>query len=594
MTTSRPAEELGLLAATAAAVAAVELSGASVAMVVAAVVAAIVLLRPGLAVVALVLLISLRSQAEQAELSAAATRPVTSEWITLTRDPQPLEFGWYGEARLDDDRVRLSLSPAASSLVAARAVGDELRVTGSLVGRDPAGSHELSRRLVGELSVVEVHEVRPASGARAWATRLRRTIERGARSVAPDTRALFTGLVFGDDRNQSADTADAFRAAGLGHLLAVSGQNVVFVLMVLSPVTSRLRSTGARLAVSAIALVSFGFVTRFEPSVTRALVMAAIVLVANARGAPLAAARVLPLAVMGLLIVDPLLGYSLAFRLSVAATAGLIHLAPRWEERLPGPDPLRTAVASTLAAQLAVAPLLLGSFGSVSLLAVPANVMAAPAAALVMMWGLTAGLAAGVASDDVAELLHLPTRLAVGWIELVAARAAVLPVGQFRVSHLAVAGAGGLILTRRTSVAMTRVAGGLAVAALVVPLLFSPTVPAGRHRLIAGVELNRSSAGHDVVVLDRSFGIERVLESLRTARVGRIDLLVSERGDRPAGRLVRAVAGRHRVTDIWAPPGHQVPGARVYPEFPVVVGTLMVEVGESGATAVTEHVAAVG
>ena len=58
------------------------------------------------------------------------------------------------------------------------------------------------------------------------ANSLRRTIESGARSLARDERALFTGLVYGDDRAQSPLTADDFDAAGLTHLLAVSGQNV--------------------------------------------------------------------------------------------------------------------------------------------------------------------------------------------------------------------------------------------------------------------------------------------------------------------------------------------------------------------------------
>ena len=54
-------------------------------------------------------------------------------------------------------------------------------------------------------------------------------------------RSLYTGLVIGDDREQPADLADAFRGAGLTHLLAVSGQNVAFALALAGPLLRRLR-----------------------------------------------------------------------------------------------------------------------------------------------------------------------------------------------------------------------------------------------------------------------------------------------------------------------------------------------------------------
>jgi competence protein ComEC len=58
------------------------------------------------------------------------------------------------------------------------------------------------------------------------ANSLRRTLVRGARPLDTEERALLTGFVLGDDRDQSVAVADDFRAAGLTHLLAVSGDNV--------------------------------------------------------------------------------------------------------------------------------------------------------------------------------------------------------------------------------------------------------------------------------------------------------------------------------------------------------------------------------
>ena len=84
-------------------------------------------------------------------------------------------------------------------------------------------------------------------------------------------------------------------------------------------------------------LVLFAAVTRFEPSVLRATAMAALAAVGVTVGRPGSTGRLLALAVAGLVVVDPLLVHSLGFRLSVAATAGIVVLAGPLHRALPGP-----------------------------------------------------------------------------------------------------------------------------------------------------------------------------------------------------------------------------------------------------------------
>ena len=86
-------------------------------------------------------------------------------------------------------------------------------------------------------------------------------------------------------------------------------------------------------------------------------------------------------------------------------------------------------VGVTLAAQLGVAPVQLLAFGPLPLASIPANLLPGPVAGPVMVWGLPAGLGAGLAPDWLAHLLHLPTQAGVRWIHLVAqlGQAAPLP-----------------------------------------------------------------------------------------------------------------------------------------------------------------------
>ena len=217
----------------------------------------------------------------------------------------------------------------------------------------------------------------------------------GADSLNRADKAIFLGMVIGDDRGQTAVVADNFRAAGLGHLLVVSGQNVAFVLAVVAPLAGRFRPAFRALWLFATLLI-FAVITRFEPSVLRAVAMAGAGVGSSVLGSPIDGKRALSCAVAALLLIDPFLVRLVAFQLSVAATAGIVWWSAPLGERLVGPAWLRVPFATTAAAQLAVSPLLLGLFGPLPLASLPANLLAGPVSGAVMVWGCTGGLFAGV------------------------------------------------------------------------------------------------------------------------------------------------------------------------------------------------------
>jgi hypothetical protein len=66
-------------------------------------------------------------------------------------------------------------------------------------------------------------------GVGGFADRLRRALVRGLDGLEGQRRAVLAGVVLGEDEGLSDDVRDAFRASGLYHLLAVSGQNVALL-----------------------------------------------------------------------------------------------------------------------------------------------------------------------------------------------------------------------------------------------------------------------------------------------------------------------------------------------------------------------------
>jgi competence protein ComEC len=361
--------------------------------------------------------------------------------LTVTSDPQPLPAqphlppGVLIPAKLrsidangrrwSTDQPVLVLAPASSW---ARLL-PSTRVAASADFRVPRGSDVAA--------VVVVHRspvmIRGPSRVQRWAGRIRGGLRAAAGGLPGSERGLLPGLVVGDtSRMPAADTAD-FRAAGLTHLTAVSGANLaivvaaVFGLLRWSPLGVRMRAL-----LSAGVLLGFVTLARPTPSVLRAAAMGLLALAAIALGRPRALLPGLLGTVTGLALFVPTLATRPGFALSVLATLALLVLAPGWTARLrdwlPGRlAPLAPAVTAPLAAQVACMPVIAAISGSVSIAAVPANLLALPAVPITTVLGLLAAVVS-LASPGLASVLCQAAGVPCRWLITVAHTAAHLPL----------------------------------------------------------------------------------------------------------------------------------------------------------------------
>ena len=159
--------------------------------------------------------------------------------------------------------------------------------------------------------------------------------------------------------------------------------------------------------------------------------MGAIGLAALAVGRPRAALPALAAAVAVLVLVDPELAGDAGFALSVLATGGLLLLAPGWRDGLRRrgvPAGFAEALAVPAAAQLACGPVVAGISGTVSLVAVPANLLVVPAIAPATVLGVAAAVVSPVwpaGAEFGAWLASWPA----WWLVTVARVGARLPAG---------------------------------------------------------------------------------------------------------------------------------------------------------------------
>ncbi len=502
---------------------------------------------------------TLSSRAEQA-YTPALRQTIGDQLVELITDPEPAPFGVRAEVKLveTNQRLRLSASGRAGETLRRAVAGERVSVRGRVTPIEPAPWLQ-SRHIVGSLAA---DQVAPRAGV-AWyrlpSEWLRSAIRAGADSFDDDASSLYLGLVIGDDRFQTSAQEARFQAAGLTHLLAVSGQNVAFALAIAGPFLFRL-GVNTRLLATGLVLVVFAIATRMEPSVVRATSTAAIASLSVVRGSRTTGTRALALAVTGLLLIDPFLALSVGFQLSVAASLGILLVGPSLRRRLPGPAWLTEPLSITMAAQLGVSPILLTVFGPVSLVTLPANLLAGSAAGAVMTLGLSAGVIAGFVPDSLATVIQVPSLLLVRWIDGVASVSAAMPAPVLDGSTLVL---GGALLTTLAIVRTSKVLGGI-VAVLIVGLLVAsvPNSPTVITELAGGGTFFPQTDTTPSVLLVHSRSDQRLVEALVDSRVTSIDVVVLERGNSSTAQLMRNVVQIAPAGVILCPPLHRIVGGR--------------------------------
>lgn len=437
---------------------------------------------------------------------------------------------WAGPALLVSVEDGTDIVAHDTVMVEGTAVGKPGRVRG-----DPyAGALRRTRLTV--LSKADDPLFRPANAVRA-------RIARGLHRYG-DTQgaALVSGFLIGDVRRLSAVSSDRLRRAGLTHFVAVSGSNVALFLLLWWVVTAPFAFGPRRRAFAGIlGLALFVVITRWEPSVVRAAAMSGLLLVTRAVGIAITPWTALGASVTGLLMVSGELSVDVGFQLSVAATVGVMAGADLFKGRLP--RSFGAPLGVTVAAQIAVAPVLLAHFGTIPILSPLANLVASPlvlvstaAGGVGLLTGVSTVTGIGVAA---AKGVLLIAKVASGWPQL--GPMAILGV----VGVLAL----GLIRSMRPVVA---IGAGLVMLLLVVAPTRSVPKPSAVFLDVGqgDAELLFASGGQTVLI-DGGPDPTVLLRSLHRYRVDHIDLMVlSHPHDDHAAGLV-AVVDEMPVRRLW-------------------------------------------
>jgi len=237
--------------------------------------------------------------------------------------------------------------------------------------------------------------------------------------------ALLNGLLLGDTTSFSEEFSLAMKQSGTTHLVALSGYNITIVLWAVLSICAFFVSRRTSVIVAFGVMVGFVLMTGAEASVVRAAIMGSIVLLAGEMGRPHDTRNAILFAALLMALWNPkVLVFDVGFQLSFFALLGIVYLRPALEGVLGKKkrrfSSFRETFFTTLAAQLAVLPILLSQFGSVSAAGLFSNLLVLEVVPLTMGLGfLTAGL--GMLWHTLAVpfgwLLWVPLRFQIGVIE---------------------------------------------------------------------------------------------------------------------------------------------------------------------------------
>jgi competence protein ComEC len=369
--------------------------------------------------------------------------------------------------------------------------------------------------------------------------------ERLAETITPgvggERHAIVAGIVLGEDEGLPADLRDAFRASGLYHLLAVSGQNVAFLagcVLVLGWLAGLSRLLAELVVLGTIC--AYVLAVGWQPSVVRAAVAGALASLAWVAARPRDRWYFLLLGAAVLLAWNPYNLLEPGFQLSFAAVAAIFVLVPRVSRTLEGypvPGALAGTVAVSAACGLVTAPIAWLHFGAVPLYTVLSNALAAPVVGPLLGLGLAAA-ALHPMLPNAAALVAWANGWLAAYLAACARLVAALPHAQLTSATAVAALAGVIVLawlgTRATPTVRTRGAVMLAAALALIAawrLIPGPTLPPPRGLRLTFLDVGQGDAallqvGGGAVLVDQGPPEARVAEQIRSLGVRRLALLV--------------------------------------------------------------------
>lgn len=208
--------------------------------------------------------------------------------------------------------------------------------------------------------------------------------------------SLISGLTLGSQEEFSENLKAAMKKSGTLHLVALSGSNIAVIFVIIFALAVHFINKRIAFFLSVPVIVFFVLMTGSESSAVRAAIMSIVSMAAPFFGRIYRPKNAIVFSALLMTLENPnILAFDIGFQLSFLAVTGISYLQPIIQKKIPTHNNFlnwKENISGTLAAQVAVAPLLFLYFKNFSLLGIISNLILLPLIPYTMLLGfLTAG-----------------------------------------------------------------------------------------------------------------------------------------------------------------------------------------------------------
>ena len=267
--------------------------------------------------------------------------------------------------------------------------------------------------------------------------KLQTKIIKNSREILPeDTREVFLGILLGEKGNISEQITESFKTSSLSHILAVSGMHVSYIILGITYIVSnaKIHKKFGYVAIILV-LIIFMFITNFSASVIRACIVGIILIFSKIcyRKSDIWTSMSISLLVM--LIYNPYSILNVGLQLSYAGTTGIIvfnkNITNFLEKYMN--SKLAASIAVIISAQIAIMPIMIINFNSLSLTFLLSNILATPIVAVITIGGFILILMSFI-SIEIASFFTIIIQVCLKLLILISDISSILPLSRIFVT----------------------------------------------------------------------------------------------------------------------------------------------------------------
>ena len=199
-----------------------------------------------------------------------------------------------------------------------------------------------------------------------------------ARLFPKDEMGLIIGMMIGETKDISEDVLENFKTTGITHLIAVSGSNVVYVVVLVQFLFKKFFGKQATYFISIFFLILFMLISGASASVCRATLMIILSICADIFFLKSDTFSNILTSAFVLILLNPLVIYDVGFILSFGGTLGIVLLSKDFTRLFKRLGKLNETLSVTCSAQLILAPIMMDYFNTFSILSIVTNIIVVP------------------------------------------------------------------------------------------------------------------------------------------------------------------------------------------------------------------------